>query len=160
MHPIGNFKDCDFYVSDAEDRSGIAFRIAYKTAKQSKNNKELCASWGSMMCAMSAGRLRVPVDLALNRIGLIPREVKLPSEAEKFNINVTDVPEMDWPSILVTFGCCILFLFQNKSFQNETLYMIYMCDHIRELQKTVGYDPASANLGELDFPPPVLELPP
>lgn len=135
---IGNHTHCDFYLT-----GNLAFRVAYKMAKQSKNNKELCAHVGSMMCAVSEG-LRSYVETALKRLGIWPRVVSLPSGAEKLNINVDEVTKMDWPTILVIFGCCILLLFEHHT--DEESYKTHMSNRIRELQGRVGYDPASADL--------------
>ncbi|KAJ1414338.1 hypothetical protein SESBI_18877 [Sesbania bispinosa] len=70
---IGNTRDCKFYItdrynfffySDIADTTGMAFRVAYDVATRSKNNKELCASVGSMLCAVSQG-FKISVEAAL-----------------------------------------------------------------------------------------------
>ncbi|KAJ1420838.1 hypothetical protein SESBI_13985 [Sesbania bispinosa] len=147
---IGNKTDCRFYFSDryynlnysSSDTSSMAFRVAYDVATRSKNNKELCASVGSMLCDVSYG-FKVSVVEALDGIGVKPCFVRLPSEAHKHNIEQDKVPEMDSPTISVIFGYCIILLFTDT---NNACYSTYMSECFRELQRRAGCDPAGTKL--------------
>lgn len=54
------------------------------------------------------------------------------------SIENEDVPQMDWPSMFVYFGCCILLLLKKTGGQN---YLNFMSTCIRELQGRAGCDP-------------------
>ncbi|CAJ2662597.1 unnamed protein product [Trifolium pratense] len=125
---MGNMTDCIFYVPDvAGDCTGLAFRVAYDKAKSydsNKTKKQLCSYVGSMLCAVIPG-FRNSVETALKGIGIRPEFVSLPSQARKINIVISEVPQLDWSSILVIFGYCVLLLFK---VDNEDFFCFkYMC---------------------------------
>ncbi|PNX96175.1 hypothetical protein L195_g019377 [Trifolium pratense] len=125
---MGNMTDCLFYVPDvAGDCTGLAFRVAYDKAKSydsNKTKKQLCSYVGSMLCAVIPG-FRNSVETALKGIGIRPEFVSLPSQARKINIVISEVPQLDWSSILVIFGYCVLLLFK---VDNEDFFCFkYMC---------------------------------
>ncbi|CAJ2662583.1 unnamed protein product [Trifolium pratense] len=109
INMMGNMTDCNFYIPDAAgDTTGMAFRVAYN-AKYT-DTKELSVCVGSMLCSVVPA-FRNNVEAALNGIGIRPRFVSLPSQARQNNIEISKVPALDWTSILVIFGYCILILF-------------------------------------------------
>ncbi|AES64895.1 hypothetical protein MtrunA17_Chr2g0293761 [Medicago truncatula] len=152
FYVMGNMTDINFYISDAkgDKTTDMAFCVAYKAAKDSKNNKELCACVGSMLCSVVPG-LRNSVEEALNGIGIRPRFVSLPSQAHENSIVVSDLPQLDWPSILVMFGYCIFLLCKsnfNERMIGYTPYNNYIPTCIRELQAKARFDPSN----KLDIP--------
>ncbi|XP_027187548.2 uncharacterized protein [Cicer arietinum] len=110
-----NTTDCDFYIPDVTggDNTGIAFRVAYEKANHiiGVDSNKLCSYVGSMLCSVVPG-FRNTVEQILNGIGVRPRFVSLPSQATENNITISSVSEMDWSSILVIFGYCVLVLFK------------------------------------------------
>jgi hypothetical protein len=145
INKMGFFTECNFYVPDEKgDINGLAFGMAYhKATKDFKNNnKELCASVGSMLCSVVPS-LRNSVEAALNATGVKPRFVSLPSQAHENNIDISNAPQLDWPSILVMFGYCILLLFYGTTGNHN-----YIFDCISNLQPKVRYDPKN----KLDIP--------
>jgi hypothetical protein len=140
---IGHMTDCNFYIPDVTgDDTGMAFRMAYNAAKESKNNKELCAYVGSMLCSVVPG-FKNTVETTLNSIGIRPRFVSLPSQAHENNIVDSELSSLDWPSILVIFGYCILLLFKFNFNNNEDGYGKYISNCIRGLKAKVGWDPSN-----------------
>lgn len=138
----GFMTNCNFYISDVTgDISAISFRMAYKAAKDSKTNKELCACVGSMICSLVPG-LRNSIEKALNLISIRPCFVSLPSQAQENKIVDSALPPLDWPSILVIFGYCILLLFKLK-FNVSIGYQAHILNCIRELQAKVKWDPSN-----------------
>ncbi|WJX23331.1 hypothetical protein P8452_12545 [Trifolium repens] len=107
---MGNMTDSNFYIPDAAgDNTGLSFRFAYNAAKKytnSTNTKELSVCVGSMLCSVVPA-FRNNVEAALNGIGIRPRFVSLPSQAIQNGIVISEVPALDWSSILVIFGYCI-----------------------------------------------------
>jgi hypothetical protein len=88
---------------------------------------------------------RNSVETALNGIGVRPRFVSLPSQAHDNNIVISSVSQLDWPSILVVFGYCILLLFKvdkNELFRFERYSSNWTAgpsmDRIHELREKVG----------------------
>ena len=134
---MGNMTDINFYISDVKGDK-ITTDMA---AKDSKNNKELCACVGSMLCSVVPG-FRNSVEEALNGIGIRPRFVSLPCQAHENSIVVSDLPQLDWPSILVMFGYCILLLFKPNFNENYT-HNNYIPTCIRELQAKARCDPSN-----------------
>jgi hypothetical protein len=67
-----------------------------------------------MLCSVVPA-FRNSVEAALNGIGIRPRFVSLPSQAIQNGIVISEVPALDWSSILVIFGYCILILFNIHS---------------------------------------------
>jgi hypothetical protein len=45
-----NVTECNFYIPDEDDTTSMAFRVAYKSVKDLKNNKELCTYVGLDLC--------------------------------------------------------------------------------------------------------------
>jgi hypothetical protein len=114
---MGNMTDSNLYIPDAAgDNTGLSFRFAYNAAKKYKNSntKELSVCVGSMLCSVVPA-FRNNVEAALNGIGIRPRFVSLPSQAIQNGIVISEVPALDWSSILVIFGYCILILFNIHS---------------------------------------------
>ncbi|PNX67940.1 hypothetical protein L195_g055897, partial [Trifolium pratense] len=112
VNVMGNMTDCDFYIPDKSgDNTALAFRVAYEAATACYFNyeKKLCAFVGSMLCSVAPG-LRKSVEDALVGIGIRPRFVSLPSQADAYNIVESKLPPLDWPSILVIFGYCFIIL--------------------------------------------------
>lgn len=143
-----NFRLCKFYTSSpGHEDDGIAFRAAYDSATQASNNKELCSYVGSMLCAVS-NDLKTSVVEALFGAGIQIRFVQLPSQARENDIDEAHVSEMDWPSILIQFGCVCINLFIKKN--SEASYKSFMSNCIRELQNRVGMEPGIGNV-PLDF---------
>jgi hypothetical protein len=103
---MGNMTDSNLYIPDAAgDNTGLSFRFAYNAAKKYKNSntKELSVCVGSMLCSVVPA-FRNNVEAALNGIGIRPRFVSLPSQAIQNGIVISEVPALDWSSILVIFG--------------------------------------------------------
>jgi hypothetical protein len=147
INVMGNMSDINFYVSDENgaDTTGIAFCVAYRSAKYRSNNiKELCTYVGSMLCAVVPG-FRNSMEKSLYDIGVRPCFVSLPSQANEKNIVLSDVPRLDWSSILVVFGYCIVLLFKPNA---AVVYNNYISNWIRELQAKVRWDPSN----KLDIP--------
>jgi hypothetical protein len=143
---MGNMTDSNFYISDVkgDKTTDMAFRVAYMAAKDSKNNKELCTCVGSMLCSVVPG-FRNSVEETLNGIGIRPRFVSLPSQAHENSIVVSDLPQLDWPSILAMFGYCI-FLLCKPNFNERTIgytYNNYTHTCIYELQAKARCDPSN-----------------
>ncbi|WJX27656.1 hypothetical protein P8452_16448 [Trifolium repens] len=87
---MGNMTDSNFYIPDAAgDSTGLAFRFAYNAAMKyrSSTSQELSVCVGSMLCSV----------------------------AIQNGIVISEVPALDWSSILVIFGYCILILFNIHS---------------------------------------------
>ncbi|KAJ1414339.1 hypothetical protein SESBI_18878 [Sesbania bispinosa] len=102
-------------------------------------------------CSYSTDTTGMAFQIALNEIGVKPCFVTLPNYADEHNINLANVPKIDWASILVIFGYCIILLFTNTT--NEVNYSTYMSKCIRELQERAGCDPAGTELDiPFDFP--------
>ncbi|MCI04746.1 hypothetical protein A2U01_0025793, partial [Trifolium medium] len=121
---------------------GMAFSVANNTAKNSKNN-ELCVNVASMLCNV----FRTLTEAALNRIGIRPSKVVwLPYMAKECNIDKNEIPQLEWPSILVYFSCCVLVLF--KKFTDQANYSNFMSRCIYDLREIVGFDPDA----KLDIP--------
>ncbi|XP_058723592.1 uncharacterized protein LOC131595297 [Vicia villosa] len=140
--PTGNLTDHTFYLSDDKARCGMAVSVAYHTAKHSNNNKELCLNFGSMLCNVVGTRIlfKSSVETALNRIGIRPSKVVcLPYMAKECNIDKNNIPQLEWPSILVYFACCVLILF--KKCNDKDSYNSFMSNCINSLCEMVGYDP-------------------
>jgi hypothetical protein len=143
-----NVTECNFYIPDEDDTTSMAFRVAYKSVKDLKNNKELCTYVGSMLCSV-APEFRKSVEAALNGLGISPRFVSLPSQASENNIVDSELPEMDRPSILVGFGYCIFLLFKVGDYEYFWFdrYMTYT-NRINGLCREVGCPPYN----DLDIP--------
>ncbi|PNX77664.1 hypothetical protein L195_g033633 [Trifolium pratense] len=147
--PIGNLTDHTFYISDDKVRCGMAFSVAYNTAKNSNNNKELCVNVSSMLCNVygSPTVFRTSTEAALNRIGVRPSKVVwLPYMAKECNIDKNEIPQLEWPTILVYFSCCVLVLL--KKFTDKESYSDFMSRCICDLRELVGFDPDA----KLDIP--------
>jgi hypothetical protein len=87
---------------------------------------------------------RSSVEKSLNEIGIRPRFVSLPSQAKENNIDIKSARRLDWSSILVIFGYCILLLFNLKSFNNDADgYKNYISNCIRGLQAKFRWDPSN-----------------
>ncbi|GAU28663.1 hypothetical protein TSUD_159450 [Trifolium subterraneum] len=87
------------------------------------------------------------MEAALNRIGVrLSMVVCLPYMAKECNIDKNKIPQLDWPTILVYFSCCVLVLF--KKFTDEASHSDFMSRCICELREIVGYDPDA----KLDIP--------
>jgi hypothetical protein len=132
--------DYIFYIPDEGDSTGIAFSEAYKAATMRPYDKELCTYVGSMLCSVVPG-FRNSVVAALNGIGVRPHFVSLPSQAEANNIDISRARQLDWSSILVIFGYCILLLFK---IDNDELFWFDTSktpntERIRELKAKVGF---------------------
>jgi hypothetical protein len=137
---IGFMTDYIFYIPDEGDSTGIAFSEAYKAATMRPYDKELCTYVGSMLCSVVPG-FRNSVVAALNGIGVRPHFVSLPSQAEANNIDISRARQLDWSSILVIFGYCILLLFK---IDNDELFWFDTSktpntERIRELKVKVGF---------------------
>ncbi|CAJ2662598.1 unnamed protein product [Trifolium pratense] len=129
----------------------MAFSVAYNTAKNTKNNKELCVNVGSMLCNVfvtpNPTIFKTSVEVTLNRIGVrLSKVVCLPYMAKECNIDKNEIPQLEWPTILVYFSCCILVLF--KKFTDEESYSDFVRRCICELREIVGFDPDAT----LDIP--------
>jgi hypothetical protein len=111
INKMGNLTDCNFYVPDVGDNSGLAFCAAAYDAFYDKDNKNTCAYVGSVLCLVVPA-LKNSVEEAFNGIGIRPRFISLPSQADENKISISSVPKLDWSSILVVFGYCILTLFK------------------------------------------------
>ncbi|KAK2448453.1 hypothetical protein QL285_007714 [Trifolium repens] len=147
--PIGNLTDHTFYISDDKVRCGMAFSVAYNTAKNSNNNKELCVNVASMLCNIygTPTAFRTSTEAALNRIGIRPSKVVwLPYMAKECNIDKNKIPQLEWPTILVYFSSCVLVLL--KKFTDEESYSDFMSRCVCDLREIVGYDPDAT----LDIP--------
>ncbi|GAU48150.1 hypothetical protein TSUD_302830 [Trifolium subterraneum] len=127
-----------FYIPDEGDSTSIAFSLAYQAATMNPRDKELCTYVGSMLCSVVPG-FKNSVVAALNGIGVRPHFVSLPSQAEENNIDISRAPQLDWSSVLVIFGYCIvlfkvdndeLFFFDTRKNPNTK--------RIRELKTKVG----------------------
>jgi len=135
---IGTMTSIRFYLPDEEgDITGMAFCLAYRDAKNAKNNKELCTCVGSMLCSVVPG-FKSSVEQALNEIGIKPSFVSLPSHLAHHTTTPhhISIPSLDWPSILVMFGYCILLLFK-LDFNDASFISNCIC----ELQAKVRWDP-------------------
>jgi len=55
-----NRTDINFYISNVkgDNTSDMAFSVAYKASKDSKNNKELCACYALMLSCSWTQKLR------------------------------------------------------------------------------------------------------
>jgi hypothetical protein len=139
INRIGFMTDYIFCIPDEGDSTGIAFSVAYKAAKTYPRDKELCTYVGSMLCSVVPG-FRNSVVAALNGIGVRPHFVSLPSQAEANNIDISHASQLDWSSILVIFGYCILLLFKVDS--DEFVWFDTSntpnTERIRELKAKVG----------------------
>ncbi|CAI8590295.1 unnamed protein product [Vicia faba] len=136
---------------------------AYNEAICSTYNKQLCIFVCCMINELSSGFL-TPVITVLDAIGIKP--TVYPSETyyqtfdeQKIYVCQTDnklrihqfvdnrergnarglCKLLDWPTILVYFGCCILILF-NK-FISEENYKTFMTESIRHLRERARCDP-------------------
>ncbi|KAL5097801.1 hypothetical protein RYX36_002128 [Vicia faba] len=139
MGVITNF---NFYIPDATgDINGMAFRMAYKAALNSKNNKDLCACIASMLCSVVPG-FKTNIETALHEICIKPHFISLPSQADENKIVDSELPPLDWPSILVMFGYCILLLFELK-YSLSVGYDIHIVSCIRSLKTAAKCDPNS-----------------
>lgn len=119
INMMGNITDYNFYIPDeAGDSTGLSFRAAYYAARNYGfgDHKNLCTCVGSMLCSVVPA-FRNSVEAALNGSGIRPRFMSLPSQAQEYRktIPIAEVPESDWPSILVVFGYCVLILFKMDS---------------------------------------------
>ncbi|MCH93531.1 hypothetical protein A2U01_0014483 [Trifolium medium] len=143
---IGILFDCDFYIPDEGDHTGIAFRLAYykvTSAKWSLSNRALCVYVGSMLCSVVPG-FRTSVEKSLNEIGIRPRFVSLPSQAKENKVEITYASQLDWSSILVIFGYCILILFNHDDFKNDAVgYKNYISNCIVGLKAKFRWDPSN-----------------
>ncbi|WJX23324.1 hypothetical protein P8452_12539 [Trifolium repens] len=143
INMMGNLTDCNFYIPDAAgDNTGMAFRVAYTSSREygSSNKKEYCTYLGSMLCSVVPG-FRNSVEAALNGIGIRPRFVSLPSQAQENRIVISDLPEFEWSSILTMFGYYILVLFKidNELFGlNRSYPYSSLANRIDELREKVG----------------------
>jgi hypothetical protein len=78
------------------------------------------------------------------------REFTFPAQVHENSIVVSDLPQLDWPSILAMFGYCILLLFKpniNEKMIGYT-YNNYIPTCIRELHAKARCDPSN----KLDVP--------
>jgi hypothetical protein len=66
--------------------------------------------------------------------------------AKECNIDKNKIPQLEWPTILVYFSCCVLVLL--KKFTDEESYSDFMSRCICDLREIVGYDPDAT----LDIP--------
>jgi hypothetical protein len=141
INKMGNMTDCNFYVPDVGDNSGLAFCAAAQDAFYSKDNKNTCAYVGSVLCLVVPA-LKNSVEEAFNGIGIRPRFISLPSQADENKISISCVPKLDWSSILVVFGYCILTLFKidNKLINLDSDFTTKrpVLGWIEELQVKVG----------------------
>ncbi|WJX27652.1 hypothetical protein P8452_16444 [Trifolium repens] len=123
------------------DNSGLAFCAAAQDAFYSKDNKNTCAYVGSVLCLVVPA-LKNSVEEAFNGIGIRPRFISLPSQADENKISISCVPKLDWSSILVVFGYCILTLFKidNKLINLDSDFTTKrpVLGWIEELQAKVG----------------------
>ncbi|PNX87445.1 hypothetical protein L195_g043534, partial [Trifolium pratense] len=138
---------CNFYGISMEDAAGdstgMSFRVAYTSSREyaSSDKKVLCTCLGSMLCSVVPG-FRNSVEAALNGIGIRPRFVSLPSQAQENRIVISDLPEFEWSSILTMFGYYILVLFKIDSELFGNLMRSYpyspLANRIDELKAKVG----------------------
>ncbi|GAU48145.1 hypothetical protein TSUD_302780 [Trifolium subterraneum] len=93
----------------------------------------LCAYVGSMLCAVVPG-FRNSAETALNGIGIKLRF------ARENKIVISNVPELDWSSILVIFGYCVLLLFKVDNNDLFRFKFQYLSSHnrINELKGKLG----------------------
>jgi len=144
---IGFITECNFYIPNNGDDTGMTFRMAYyRAAKYSMNNKQFSTYVGSMLCSVVPA-FRNFVETTLNAIGVKPRFVSLSSQAHENDIDISNAPQLEWPSILVMFGYCILLLFK-LDFKETTSYDNYISNCIRGLQTKVRWNPGN----KLDIP--------
>ncbi|GAU48142.1 hypothetical protein TSUD_302750 [Trifolium subterraneum] len=141
INKMGNMTDCNFYLPDAGDNSGLAFSVAAQDAYFSKDNKNTCAYVGSMLCLVVPA-FKNSVEAAFDGIGIRPRFISLPSDANENNISISS-SNLDWSSILVVFGYCILTLFKIdniKLFNPDSDWTTKrpVLDRIEELRAKVG----------------------
>ncbi|CAK8531511.1 unnamed protein product [Lathyrus sativus] len=137
---MGVITQCNFYIpDDTGDINGMSFRMAYKAAKYSKNNKDLCACIGSMLCSVVPA-FRTSIEKALSEICIRPQFISLPSQANEKKIVESELPPLDWPSILVTFGYCIHLL---SHYYYTGDFHTHMLNCIRDLKAIVRCDPGS-----------------
>jgi hypothetical protein len=84
------------------------------------------------------------VETSLKAAGIRPRFVSLPSQAHENKIVISRVPQMDWSSILVIFGYCVLLLFK---VDNKELFRYNnggsRFDRVNELRRKVGCSPSN-----------------
>ncbi|KAK2394729.1 hypothetical protein P8452_16443 [Trifolium repens] len=143
---IGIMFDYNFYIPDEGEDTGVAFRFAYyriTSPNWSLSNKALCVYVGSMLCSVVPG-LRTSVEKSLNEICIKPRLVKLPSEAKANKIEIAHASQLDWSSILVIFGYCILILFKHNDFKNDAVgYNKFISNCILGLQAKFRWDPSN-----------------
>lgn len=148
---IGFMFDYDFYISDEGDNTGVAFRMAYYMATSTRctrTNKQICTYVGSMLCSV-VPEFRNSVEKSLNEIGVRPRFASLPSQAKEKSIDILYAPQLNWPSILVIFGYCILLLFKLDNFNSDAVgYEKYISSCIHGLQAKFKWDPST----KLDIP--------
>ncbi|GAU28662.1 hypothetical protein TSUD_159440 [Trifolium subterraneum] len=130
----GCMTDCKFYLPDATttDNTALSFRVAYHFAKNSKNNKEISACVGSMLCSVVPGFKNSVVE-ALNWIGITPCFVSLPSQAHENNIVVSEIPSLDCPSILVIFGYFLILILKPPT-DSYTCHNSNLPDYILDLK--------------------------
>jgi hypothetical protein len=96
-----------------------------------------------MLCSVVPG-LRTSVEKSLNEICIKPRLVKLPSEAKANKIEIAYASQLDWSSILVIFGYCIVILFKHNDFKNDAVgYNKFISNCILGLQAKFRWDPSN-----------------
>ncbi|MCH92207.1 hypothetical protein A2U01_0013143 [Trifolium medium] len=139
----------DIYIPDESgDDTALAFRVAYGAAMECNcNDEKVCAYVESMLCSV-VPEFKNSVEEALNRIGIGPCSVSLPSQAQAHKIE-----ESDWPSILVIFGYCFLTLFKIIkikegeswlcSIESESSFHNKMTKWISEMREKVGCAPSN-----------------
>ncbi|CAI8590300.1 unnamed protein product [Vicia faba] len=94
-----------------------------------------------MICSLAPG-LRNSIEKALNLISVKPCFVSSLSQAHENGIVVFGFPPLNWPSIFVIFGYCILLLFKFNT-NVSAPYQTHILNCIHELKAKVRWDPSN-----------------
>ncbi|CAH9067227.1 unnamed protein product [Cuscuta epithymum] len=126
-------KVCAFYVPDDwKSYGGDVFALALDKAAETSDDLCLCTN---VACVL---RIVLP-DLkdellnALYQLGVSPMVVSIPSQADEHLITFDDIPEYDWPNILVRGAFCIFTLFRTVSPAHYTQCMLKRFEALKSI---------------------------
>lgn len=143
----GAGRECTFFVPDNPSKHGpIVIGIALEQANDtySTHPTQICTHFASLLSIICPELKPMLVD-ALEKLGITIKEVKLPSQADRYNVDWSSYGKLAPICIFVIFGCSVLLLLKHI---NPANYNNFMNKRIKAMKSIVGIlgDKAMMNL--------------